>query len=158
VREADVAALARILSDPEVARFWPGYDEARVREEYLDPDDDLVPMVIEHGGWVVGLIQYGEEEDPQYRHASVDLFLGPSWQGRGFGPEAIAALVRHLVDARGHHRVVIDPAAHNARAIRAYEKVGFKRVGVMRQYERGLDGHWHDGLLMELLARELTVP
>ena len=57
-----------------------------------------------------------------------------------------------------HHRyrIVIEPAAHNTGAIRAYEKVGFRAVGVMRSYERGPDGTWHDGLLMEMLADELT--
>ena len=50
---------------------------------------------------------------------------------------------------------MIDPATDNEAAIRAYAKVGFRRVGVMRQYERGPDGSWHDGLLMELLADEL---
>ena len=49
------------------------------------------------------------------------------------------------------------PAAANAAAIRAYEKVGFKPVGIMRSYERDQDGHgWHDGLLMELLAEDVT--
>ena len=34
--------------------------------------------------------------------------------------------------------------------------VGFKPVGVMRQYERDTDGKgWHDGLLMDLLSAEL---
>lgn len=39
----------------------------------------------------------------------------------------------------------------NARAIRTYEAVGFRPVGVMRRYERGADGNWHEGLLMDLL-------
>jgi aminoglycoside 6'-N-acetyltransferase len=64
----------------------------------------------------------------------------------------VALLVAHLIEARGHHRLTIDPAAANARAIRCYAGVGFRPVGVMRQYERGEDGTWHDGLLMELLA------
>jgi len=34
--------------------------------------------------------------------------------------------------------------------------VGFRPVGVMRQYERGGDGHFHDGLLMDLLRGELA--
>lgn len=51
---------------------------------------------------------------------------------------------------------MIDPAADNLRAIRAYEKVGFKRVGMMRRYERGADGRYHDGLLMDLLPEDLT--
>ena len=41
-------------------------------------------------------------------------------------------------------------------AIRCYAKVGFRPVGVLRRYERGLDGTWHDGLLMDLLADELV--
>jgi aminoglycoside 6'-N-acetyltransferase len=68
----------------------------------------------------------------------------------------VRQVARHLVEVEGHHRLVIDPAADNAAAIRCYEKVGFRPVGVMRRYERGPDGTWHDGLLMELLAEELT--
>ena len=65
-------------------------------------------------------------------------------------------MARHLVDDLGHHRLVIDPAAHNERAIRCYEKVGFKRVGVQREYWLDADGVWRDGLLLDLLAEELT--
>jgi hypothetical protein len=67
--------------------------------------------------------------------------------------EVVRRVVRQLIDERGHHRITIDPAADNAAAIRAYEKVGFGPVGVMRRYERDVDGPgWHDGPLMELLA------
>jgi aminoglycoside 6'-N-acetyltransferase len=52
--------------------------------------------------------------------------------------------------------LVIDPAADNTAAIACYRKVGFRSVGVMRKYELSADGTWHDGLLMELLADELT--
>jgi aminoglycoside 6'-N-acetyltransferase len=65
-------------------------------------------------------------------------------------------LARHLFD-HGHHRIVIDPNAANARAIRAYEKVGFRRVGVMRRYEwDATQQAWTDGVLMDLLPEELT--
>jgi aminoglycoside 6'-N-acetyltransferase len=65
-------------------------------------------------------------------------------------------MARYLVDERGHHRLVIDPAADNVAAIRCYSSVGFRPVGVMRSYERDVDGcGWHDGLLMDLLAPEL---
>ena len=108
--------------------------------------------MIEVDGAIAGSIQYEEVTDPQYRSAGIDIFLGAAWQGRGLGREAIRVLVRHLFETRGHHRLTIDPAAANERAIRCYEAVGFSRVGVMRQYERDDDGVWHDGLLMELLA------
>ena len=48
------------------------------------------------------------------------------------------------------------PAAADEPAIRCYAKVGFRPVGVMRRYERGGDGRFHDGLLMDLLRDELA--
>jgi aminoglycoside 6'-N-acetyltransferase len=108
-------------------------------------------------GAVAGIVQFYEEPEPRYRHAAVDLFLDPPLHGRGIGTEVLRRVVRRLIDERGHHRVTIDPALANAAAIRAYEKAGFRRVGVMRRYERDLGGEgWHDGLLMELLAGEET--
>lgn len=105
-----------------------------------------------------GLVQYGEEETPDYRHASIDIFLDPKIHGHGYGREVIALVAAHLIDDRGHHRITIDPATDNAAAIACYAAVGFRPVGIMRQYERGPDGAFHDGLLMDLLADELIRP
>ena len=63
-------------------------------------------------------------------------------------------LVRHLFEERGHHRLTIDPAAANDRGDPLLRVVGFRRVGVLRRYERDDDGTWHDGLLLDLLADE----
>jgi aminoglycoside 6'-N-acetyltransferase len=119
-------------------------------------DGDAVTFAIVHGEEVIGLAQFYEEDDEQYRHAGIDVGLGDAWHGCGLGTDTVRTLARHLVHDRGHHRLVIDPASDNARAIRCYEKVGFRPVGVLREYERGTDGAWHDGLLMDLLACELT--
>jgi aminoglycoside 6'-N-acetyltransferase len=153
VAQADVARLAEILQEPEVARWWHGYDAARVQAEFVGPDDGE-PFAIEVDGDVAGLLLVTAELEPDYRHASLDLFLATSHQGRGLGTETLRVAARHLFDERGHHRLTIDPAAHNERAIRAYERIGFRPVGLMREYERGPDGTWHDGLLMDLLAAD----
>jgi aminoglycoside 6'-N-acetyltransferase len=60
-----------------------------------------------------------------------------------------------LFEQRGHHRITIDPAADD-RAIRGHTRVGLRLVGVMRQHERGSNGSFHDGLLVELLRDELA--
>ena len=91
-----------------------------------------------------------------YRHAGIDIFLTTHQHDRGVGTEAVRLLATFLCEQRGHHRLTIDPAAANHRAIRCYEKVGFRRVGLMRRYERGSDGQFHDGLLMDLLREELA--
>jgi aminoglycoside 6'-N-acetyltransferase len=144
---ADAERLIEIRATPEVARWWPDRDDGFP----LSDPDDSTRLAILLEGELVGLIQYAEENDPDYRHAGVDIFVDPAHHGRGLGTDALRTLCRHLIDERGHHRITIDPAAENTIAIRAYEKVGFERVGVMRQYERTADG-WRDGLLMELIA------
>jgi aminoglycoside 6'-N-acetyltransferase len=148
---ADEAPLLRIHSTPEVVRWWDHPEEGFPWTD--DPEASRMAVVLD--GAVVGMVQFWEELTPKYRHATMDLFLDPSVHGRGLGTEAVRRLVRHLIDDRGHHRITIDPATANAAAIRAYEKVGFRPVGVMRRYERDVGGGgWHDGLLMELLAGE----
>jgi aminoglycoside 6'-N-acetyltransferase len=151
----DVPRLAEIAAEPEVAYWWLGLSEDELREK-AGGDEDALVLVIEDRGEVVGLIEAGEEDDPDYRHANIDVFVSGARRGQGVGADAIRTLARHLFEDRGHHRITIDPAAGNERAIRAYERVGFKRVGIMRRYERGVDGEWHDGLLLDLLPEELT--
>ena len=154
---ADRAAMTRILAEPEVARWWI-HEGLEIAVDGLFDEEDEVRLAIEVDGQVAGMIQFSEELTPDYRHAGIDIFVATDFQGRGIGPEAIRLVAHHLFEDRGHHRLIIDPAAANKRAIRAYEKVGFRRVGIMRQYERSIDGTWHDGVLMDMLAGELVEP
>jgi aminoglycoside 6'-N-acetyltransferase len=152
----DVPHLVRIRSTPEVFARWADAGQglhAEVHEDVDDPDKEF--LAVEYDGQVVGAIQWYGEDDPMYRHASIDLYLDPQVHGRGIGSDAVRTLARHLVDDHGYHRLVIDPAADNTAAIRCYGKVGFRSVGVMRAYERGPDGTFHDNLLMDLLADDL---
>ncbi|HEX2589459.1 MAG TPA: GNAT family protein [Gaiellales bacterium] len=153
MREEDVPRLSAIAAEPEVARWWGDVPESELRAKAAG-EDDAEALAIELDGDVVGLIQVYEHPDPQYRHAGIDLFLSSEVTGRGLGREAVGVLAAHLLDDRGHHRLTIDPAAENERAIRCYEAVGFRRVGIMRRYERGPDGRFHDGLLMELVRED----
>jgi aminoglycoside 6'-N-acetyltransferase len=147
----DVGRLTPIRNEPEVLRWWSHLEPGEMEEFVADERS----LAIEVDGEVIGAVQFGEEADPMYRHANIDVYLTAARHRQGFGSEAVRVLARHLLEERGHHRLTIDPAAENHAAIRAYEKVGFRPVGVMRSYERGPDGSWHDGLLMELLAGEL---
>jgi aminoglycoside 6'-N-acetyltransferase len=151
----DVPRLAAIRVTPEVYRWWRGEGDMASEVAADLGDADAQTMVVEVEGRVAGAIQWSAENEPDYRHASMDIYLDPAVHGRGIGSDAVRTLARHLITDVGFHRLVIDPAADNGAAIACYAKVGFRPVGIMRRYERGSDGTWHDGLLMDLLAEEL---
>ena len=155
LRADDVERVAEIQAEPGVTHWWGPPNKAELRRQ-ADGRDDEKAFAIEREGELVGLIQYHEENEPDFRHAGIDVFLAGRAQGHGLGTDVVRTLVRYLIDDRGHHRLTIDPAAENAAAIRTYEKVGFRTVGVMREYWRSPDGTWRDGLLMDLLARQFN--
>ena len=154
VARAHAAQLIRIRRTPEVLARWGEVEDGFP----FDDDPDAVVFTVLVDGAARGLVQYSEEPTPMYRHAGIDIFLDQAVHGRGIGRAAVWHIADLLIRERGHHRLVIDPAADNTAAIRCYASVGFRPVGIMRAYERGLDGTWHDGLLMDLLADELREP
>jgi aminoglycoside 6'-N-acetyltransferase len=145
------ARLEELREVPEILRWWQ-----EPREDWLDDEPDMFKRTVLLDGEVIGYLQWYEESDPMYRHAAVDLFLDPAFHGRGLGTEVVRMACAHLIDDRGFHRLVIDPAVENEVAIACYRKVGFRSVGVLRRYERDRFGAWKDGLLMDLLADELV--
>jgi aminoglycoside 6'-N-acetyltransferase len=153
--ESDRAALVQVLSDPTVVEWWDTRGPEHSADELIAGEPGWFVWAIEVDGDFAGSIQATEEDDIDYRHAGIDIFMSARFQGRGRGADAVRTVARWLFEARRHHRLTIDPAAANARAIRTYEKVGFRPVGVMRRYERGVDRTYHDGLLMDMLRGEL---
>jgi len=149
----DLDALAEIVESEGMREWWgPSPSREATRE---DLRNDGIAFAIEVGGELAGWLGVSEELTPNYRSAGLDIMLAPGFQGSGHGPTALRLAARWLLHERGHHRLTIDPAAVNERAIAVYEELGFRRVGVMRSYERGADGEWHDSLLMDMLAGEL---
>lgn len=125
----DVTMLLRMHEEPSVARWWGPQLEEEVRERVARPGF----LIVESGGTFIGLIQFHEETDEDFRHAGIDVSLTTAAQGQGLGTDAVRTLAAHLFEECGHHRIVIDPAADNSAAIRCYSKVGFKPVGILRR-------------------------
>jgi aminoglycoside 6'-N-acetyltransferase len=152
LEEGDLDVLAAIIREPRVAQWWGEAEEPERLRDNLRMDGDA--FVIEADGELAGWLGFVEETEPEYRSVGLDISLSERFQGQGLGPDALRTLIRWFATERGHHRFTIDPSVLNNRAIRAYEAVGFKPVGVLRKAEL-VNGEWTDGLLMDLLIEEL---
>jgi len=150
--EAEVLADA-IALDPAAGPRW-STDPATMRRWLAEEDLNL--LVVEFEGEAVGIVDFEEVPEPEYHSAGMDIALLECCTGKGIGGEVLQVLGAWLIDVRGHHRLTIDPAADNARAIRSYSKIGYQPIGIARRYERGPDGSWHDNLLMDVLAEEFV--
>ncbi|HEY4450322.1 MAG TPA: GNAT family N-acetyltransferase [Solirubrobacteraceae bacterium] len=139
-RSGDAEAIAGLLAEPEVHRWW--------QDGHFDQQHGWVATV---AGKFAGWVQYEEETYVWFPSVGFDLALTTALHGHGYGRRVLRIVVEHFL-ARGHHRFTIDPNVNNLRAIRCYAAAGFKPVGVLRSYERNPDGGYNDGLLMDLIV------
>ena len=136
VTEADLPMLAAWLAEPHVAEWWddegPEASLAEIREAMDSVETE--PLIVELDGRPIAYIQsydpHLEEghpyQDQPFGTLGMDVTIGiPELVGKGHG----WAIVRQFTDMlfeEGCPRVVIDPHPDNLRAIRAYEKAGFR--------------------------------
>ena len=151
----DLPALADIARQPGVQPWWTDTSEAGLKAALLDAPDTSSWAVIVDGAFA-GAVSAYDVGWPPGTSVGVAIVLGDAWQDRGLGPDALSVLIGHVIRERGVHRFTVDPAAANLRAIGAYEQLGFRRIGVMRQSEPAPDGGWRDCMLMDLLAPEFV--
>lgn len=145
----DGEPLRALHREPGVMRWWAPMDP----DFPFDREPHMTRLAIEVEGERAGIVQFFEELDPDYKHASIDIFVGDGFAGRGVGREVLRLVVEHLVRDRGHHRITIDPAVDNVAAVRCYSAAGFEPVGVMRAAWRDHEsGQWRDSLLMEYIS------
>lgn len=151
----DLLVLEGIVTQPGVQPWWTDTSRSGLAAALLDaPDTSSWAVIIQ--GALAGAVSAFDTGWPPGTSVGLAIVLGDAWQDHGLGTETLSVLVGHVIGERGVHRFTVDPAAANTRAIRAYEKLGFRRVGVMRQSEPAPGGVWRDCMLMDLLSAEFV--
>src|SRR5690606_2488325 len=162
LEEDDLPLFHQWWSDPEIAHYQAS-DAIRLNQEQTNTD--LFRTWFKDGPADAGFtIVHASEGRPigfcnlwgatvKNRSAEVAIILDKPYWGRGLGTEALRLLVRYAFTEVNLHRLHLSVHAFNPRAIRAYEKVGFRRVGTLREAVFRA-GRWHDVVLMDLLQRE----
>jgi RimJ/RimL family protein N-acetyltransferase len=157
ITEADLPDYVRWLNDPEVTQWLsrePGLTMDEEREWFArkrDDDRELV-LAIEADGRHIGGCGLHISEDELTATFGIHIGEKSCW-GRGHGAAATREMLRIGFAERGLHRIQLETWTHNTRAIRCYEKCGFRREGVRRHaYLKG--GEWNDAVMMAMLRDE----
>ncbi len=164
IERADLPVLHRWLNDAEVmmwARFTPDHMtsltalEKEFEKEFAGEERERTTFVIDERtsgkpiGWCVM-----RTWDRKHVNTNVGIGLGEKeYWSKGYGTEAIRLLLTIVFDHQGWHRAELWTLADNARAIRSFEKCGFREEGRERESAYH-SGKYHDIVLMALLKSE----
>lgn len=159
VEETDHPLILAWQNDPEVW-WWMDYDRTFTLEDIHQSEEraraEGHPFIIEAEARPigrVGLNQFSERD----RTCSLYIFIGEAdARGRGYGPDAIATILRWGFSALDLRLVQLWGLSTNVRAFRAYERVGFRTDGTLRARSSKNDGNHYDRTIMSITRDEFS--
>ena len=159
IEREDLPIFVRWFNDPEVRQYLAMYmpmsmaEEEKWFERQLEDQDGRVFAIETEDGAHIGNIGL-HSIDWKNRCAELGIAIGEKeYWGKGYGSDAIRTLLGFAFGEMNLHRVCLTAYAHNERAVRCYEKCGFRREGRLRE-ARFSDGQYHDDLIMGILRKE----
>lgn len=154
LEQPDAQLLAKWLSDPLVLEYYEGRDRPHdmnlVQEHFYQNTDGVNRCIIQYNGQGIGYLQYyliDEEDRREYGYTDLegrifgmDQFIGETgYWNKGIGTKLINAMTTYLAAEEQASKIIMDPQAWNERALRVYDKCGFKKIRLLEQHE------WHEG-------------
>ncbi|MHB0999341.1 MAG: GNAT family N-acetyltransferase [Armatimonadota bacterium] len=160
VEPSDIPKLWEWMQDEETMRYRdypaPPVSLAEMQKEYLDnlghPSDRLRLAIITNNE-LIGEISL---HNIDYRIGIADFTIAignKDYWGKGYGTDATSCLMKYAFEQLNLQRVTLYVHTFNERAIKVYEKCGFKLEGRMRKAHY-MDGVYSDVLMMGLLREE----
>jgi RimJ/RimL family protein N-acetyltransferase len=164
----DAPVLKRWIDDPEIARLLGGAPYQWSLAAELELVSSWSANDWEHGLNLA--IEAMSDADPELigtvtlrnlnaesRRGEIGILIGErAYWNRGYGTATVRTICRYGFEDLDLHRIGLTVAAHNPRAQRAYEKVGFVVEGRLRE-DRYVGGRYHDTLVMGLLRTDFEV-
>ncbi|WP_183041217.1 GNAT family N-acetyltransferase [Salipaludibacillus neizhouensis] len=161
LEKKDNYLLAKWLSDPTILEFYEGRDNCfdldKVNKVFYASEDNEVKCIVEFDGIEIGYFQFyriDDETKKEYGYLDeniygTDQFIGEvEYWNKGIGTLLVTSMVKFLIEHKKADRVVMDPQTRNTRAIKCYEKCGFKKVRILPKHEHH-EGKYQDCWLIE---------
>ncbi|GBU28227.1 acetyltransferase [Treponema sp. R8-4-B8] len=154
----DVEKFTEWLNDIEVTKYlivYPNIISIENEKGFLEKlSKEHTYSIIDNGtNELIGNCGYGSIDNIN-QTAEVGIFIGnKKYWNKGYGTEALSLLLDYGFKALNLHNIYLRVYSFNERAIKSYEKVGFKIIGkireaLLRNNER------HDIILMDILYNE----
>jgi RimJ/RimL family protein N-acetyltransferase len=133
MRESELELLLKWSNDPRVIPFWYGKKltlkdlEDDWTSEYFDENDESGRcFIIEYLGESIGMINHnGREDDGSFE---IDIIIGePGHWSKGLGTRVLKMFIDFLFHDLKATRIFVVTGSSNPRAIKAYQKAGFRR-------------------------------
>ncbi len=131
-------------ADVDAWQAWPDYEERLLvgtSPRRMSPDqrsrwfEDIsqrqrqIPFAVDDlDGEMIGRI-FLRHVRREERSAVLGIDMHPAFVGKGYGTESLGAFLHHFFENMSFERMLLSVAAHNARARRCYESLGFSTVG-----------------------------
>jgi aminoglycoside 6'-N-acetyltransferase len=164
LQKKDNILLAKWLSDPAVLEFYEGrdnpFDIEKVNRVFYDSGVAKGQCIVEYVGKEIGYVQFyllDDETKKVYGYGDeniygMDQFIGETnYWGKGIGKLLVTSMMDYLINSKKATKVVMDPQTRNLRALKCYEKCGFKKVKLLPERELH-EGKYQDCWLIEYNA------
>lgn len=165
-RAEDITGMRGWVTDPEVSRHLSG---TYIRPQTWEQTESFLHNMLHGDAGGVNFV-IAERESLRYmgqcnlmmidnlnHKAELAIVIGREHHGKGYGREAIGLLLDFAFNQYNLNRVFLKVHDDNTRAIRLYERCGFRHEGRLRQ-ERFADGRYKDILVMGILRDEFNSP
>lgn len=161
-KKEDIKLAQEYVNDSEIKKLLnPGipflytYEDEEKWYENLSASKDTYNFAIETledkkyiGGCGIN------EVDWKNSYVVIGIFIGDKdYLGKGYGTDAMKVLMHFIFEQMNIHKIKLNVFSFNKRAIKSYEKCGFKVEGILRD-ELFVDGKYHDEVSMGILREE----
>lgn len=126
--------------------------ERKYLDENNSPEATFVIVTLDEDK-MIGTVSL-ENVDWLNRTATLGIFIGDkNYRSKGYGAEAIKLILEYGFKYMNLYNIKLDLMEFNSRALKCYEKCGFKEYGRRRKC-KFIDGKYYDSIAMDILADE----
>ncbi len=149
--------LRKVRTNPKINKhlFTDVYNSSEkqkkwYKDDYLKDKSYLIFIAFD-GKTPIG---YGQINHIDYHNYSceVGFCVAPEFQGRGYGKILTKRIINYSIKELKMHRIYLEVFTTNKKAIKLYEKIGFKKEGVLKD-KVFKNGKFHNVLLMSIIAK-----